>query len=260
MTHTLSNKELAKNFRQLFEISPALDAASIEAVYRIRHEVYCRDLGWEPVREDGLEIDAYDEHSVHCLLRKRDTGESVGCTRVILPHPDNPYRPLPFELSCAKVLDRTIVDPATMERSSIAEVSRLAVLNFRQRKGENITALSVSDGDFSRRDGVARFPFIPVSLYLSAIAIGQYLDIENLFVLTEPRLAKHFERIGFDIRPVGGSIEHRGTRIPSLLSSSNIVRGLRPTIKPLYEMIEESVREAFRAHNFELGNLSAPAP
>jgi N-acyl amino acid synthase of PEP-CTERM/exosortase system len=70
--------------------------------------------------------------------------------------------------------------------------------------------------------------------------------IEHVFVLTEPRLASHFTRIGFDIRAIGGPIEHRGTRVPSLLSSSKVVAGLRPIIRPPYETIEAAVDEAFR--------------
>ncbi len=244
------SRDLGGTFRQIFEISPALDVASIDEVYRIRHEVYCRDLGWEPLREDGRESDAYDRHSLHCLLRRRDSGESVGCTRLILTDPDAPEQELPFETSCKDVLDRSVVDPARLARNTVGEVSRLAVLNtFRQRKGELSTPVSVTESDFASQGPTTRFPFIPVSLYLAAAAMARHVGIEHVFVLTEPRLASHFVRIGFDIRPVGGSIEHRGTRVPSLLSSSKVVAGLRPMIRPLYEVIEEAVLAAFQAHS-----------
>jgi N-acyl amino acid synthase of PEP-CTERM/exosortase system len=243
---TSSERNLGSKFQELFELTPALDAASIDTVYRIRHDVYCRDLGWEPVREDGLETDAYDRHSIHCLLRKRDTGEPVGCTRLVLSRPEDPLYPLPFEQSCAQVLDRTLIDPAQLPRNDVAEVSRLAVMGtFRQRKGEIAKPVSVSDDDFESRGGLPRFPFIPVSLYLGAAAIARRLGIDNVFVLTEPRLASHFVRIGFDIRSIGGAIEHRGTRVPSVLSSSKVVAGLRPMIQPLYAVIETAVNAAF---------------
>jgi N-acyl amino acid synthase of PEP-CTERM/exosortase system len=242
-------RDLGEGFRQLFELTPALDAASLDQVFRIRHDVYCRDLGWESVRENGRETDEFDRHSFHCLLRKRGTGEPVGCTRLILARPEDPAFPLPFEDSCKEVLDRSIVDPALLPRNTLGEVSRLAVMNtFRQRKGEALTAVSVTDEDFGERGSRSRFPFVPVSLYLGAAAIARRFGIEHVFVLTEPRLASHFVRIGFDIRPVGGPIEHRGTRVPSLLSSSKVVAGLRPMIRPLYAVIEQAVDEAFRAH------------
>ena len=52
---------------------------------------------------------------------------------------------------------------------------------------------------------------------------GWYRDFTG-FVLTEPRLASHFVRIGFDIRAVGRTIEHRGERVPSLLQARQRIR------------------------------------
>ena len=244
-----ATRDLGEGFRQLFELTPALDQAALDQVLRIRHEVYCRDLGWEPVREDGRESDEYDRHSFHCLLRRRGTGEQVGCTRLILARPEAPTYPLPFEESCRGVINREIVDLAHMHRRGIGEVSRLAVLrNFRQRRGESTIAASVSDDDFGGRGPEARFPFIPVSLYLGAAAIAKRFGVEHVFVLTEPRLASHFARIGFDIQSVSEPIEHRGTRVLSLLSSSRVVAGLRPMIRPMYDVIDHAIGQAFLAH------------
>lgn len=244
-----SNRNLGESFSEYFELLPALDDASREMVYRIRHEVYCRDLGWEPIRDDGLERDAFDEQSVHCLLRHRGTGEPVGCTRLIMADEAHPERLLPVEASCAQVLDRSIVDPAALPRRTVAEVSRLAVMrNFRQRKGESQSDASVSDDDFQPRGTQARFPYIPVSLYFGAAAIAKRLGREHVLVLTEPRLAAHFARLGVHIQSIGGGIEHRGTRVPSLFLTSKFAPGLRPLIRPLYDEIERSVDRHFDAH------------
>ena len=148
------------------------------------------------------------------------------------------------------VLDRDLADPGEMPRLSMCEVSRLAVLKgFRRRKGEEAVAASVSDEDFAPHGGEDRFPFIPISLYLGVVAIARHLDIEHLFILTEPRLARHFARIGFPIRTIGGPVEHHGVRVPSLLSSSQLVQGLRPMMRPLYDVIQRSVENAFRARS-----------
>jgi N-acyl amino acid synthase of PEP-CTERM/exosortase system len=241
--------DLGERFRQRFELTAALEHAAIEQVFRIRHDVYCRDLGWEPVRADGREVDEFDAHSFHCLLRTRDTAEPVGCARLILTRPEDPGHPLPFEDSCIDVLDRSLADPQRMPRGSLGEVSRLAVLkSYRRRKGEDLAPASLADDDFAPRGRTDRFPFIPVSLFLGAAAIARRFDVEHVFVLTEPRLASHFARIGFDIRTVGGPVEHHGTRVPSLLSSSKVVQGLRPMIRPLYAVIEQAVEDAFRTH------------
>lgn len=247
---------LGNRFEELFEFSLALDAASAEMVYRIRHDVYCRELGWEPVRADGLEMDEYDRHSVHCLIRKRHTGQLVGCSRLVLARPEDPSFPLPFEFSCRDVIHRDRIDPARLPRHDVAEVSRLAVMSgFRQRQGESQEPVSVADSDFESRGGQPRFPFIPMSLYLGAAAVARRLSVDNVFVLTEPRLATHFARLGFGIHPIGGEIEHRGVRVPSLLSSSKVVNNLRPLIQPLYAVIDRLVTRSFEAHPGSLERL-----
>jgi N-acyl amino acid synthase of PEP-CTERM/exosortase system len=254
MNDLQGTRDLAKAFQNYFTIAPALTQEAREDVYRIRHDVYCRDLGWEPIRADGMETDTADLHSVHCLLRKQGTHEPVGCTRLILARQQES---LPFEESCEQAIDRAIVDPRTLPRNSIGEVSRLAVVSaYRQRKGEQESAMtSASETNFALDQPMPRFPFIPVSLYLAAAAVARHLNIEHVFVLTEPRLASHFSRIGFDIRTIGSSIEHRGTRVPSLLSSSKVVENLRPMIRPLYDIVHESVERTFAAHPETIARL-----
>jgi len=249
-------RDLAGTFQNYFTISPALSIEERELVYRIRHDVYCRDLGWEPIRPDGMETDDADAHSIHCLLRQQGTDEPIGCTRLILAKLDEE---LPFEESCRDALNRDIVDPKVLPRGTIGEVSRLAVVSaFRQRKGEQKTAMtSISDTNFAIDQPMPRFPFIPVSLYLAAAAVARRLQVEHLFVLTEPRLASHFARIGFDIRSIGNPIEHRGVRVPSLLSSSKIVENLRPMIQPLYDIVHQSVELAFNRHPETIDMLKA---
>lgn len=241
-----SRRDLGEGFSALFELVPALDAATREAVFRVRHEVYCRDLGWEPVRDDGLETDAYDAQAVHILLRLRATGEPVGCTRLVLTDAKDPSRLLPFEHSCADVIDRSRIDPSALPRQLIGEVSRLAVMRrFRQRKGEEGKAVSISDDDFEPRGAQSRFPFIPVGLYMGVAAMVYRLGLSHVFLMTEPRLLQHFARMGFGIEQIGEAIEHRGQRAPALLLPSTFRGGLRPLVRPLFAAIEAEVNAAF---------------
>ena len=73
---------LGIGFRKYFTAVPALTDQLKRAAYRIRCEVYCKDLSYEQVRPDGMETDAYDDYSEHCL-RKSETDEAyVGCIRL----------------------------------------------------------------------------------------------------------------------------------------------------------------------------------
>lgn len=239
--------DIGIGFSRYFTAVPALTEELKQACYRIRHEVYCRDLGFEPARPDGMETDRYDAHSAHCLLKSTTSPDYVGCVRLILLPSDDPGLLLPFEQTCAQTIDRTIVDPSRMARERIAEVSRLAVASkYRRRKGESKVPASITKEDFGNAQQ-PRFPYIPVGLYLSMIAQAQQHGIETLFMLTEPRLAKHLARLGVDIRRIGGPVEHRGQRVPSMLSVESVVRGLNFVVRPLYEVIAREVAAAYGA-------------
>jgi N-acyl amino acid synthase of PEP-CTERM/exosortase system len=237
---------LAEGFRQTFQILPALNDAQRNDVYFIRHDVYARELGFEPVRADQRESDAYDSRSLHCLLRTaNDPHRLVGCARLVLADPKQPDALLPLEIYCRDTLDRSVVDPAKLPRERMAEVSRLAVMaDFRRRKGEQGREVSLQDGDFGDAQQ-SRFPYIPVSLYIGAVALAQRNGIEYLLTLTEPRLAQHFAKLGVNIVPIGAPVEHRGMRVPSLMRVSDIVSGLRLFVRPLWRTINEQIAAAY---------------
>ena len=62
--------DLREGFRSRFEVVPAVSEGLVEEVYRLRHRVYCEELGFEAVRPEAQERDDYDGHAVHLLLRK----------------------------------------------------------------------------------------------------------------------------------------------------------------------------------------------
>lgn len=226
--------DLGKSYKQHFEIVPALTDALRDEVYHVRHQVFCEDLAFESLRLDQRETDEYDANAIHVLIRSITLDKYVGCTRIIRTRPEDPLYPLPFERICANAIDRSIIDPVKLPRETIAEVSRLAVVSrFRRRKGEEKSEVGLSDEDFGTPDQ-PRFPYIPISLYLAATELARIHGIRTCFVLTEERLAHHFRKIGFHPQIVGSAVEHRGTRIPSMMSPTTVLDNLRIVLRPLY--------------------------
>jgi len=159
---------------------------------------------------------------------------------LIRARPGDAAYPFPFEKTCEASLDRTIVDPKALPRETIGEVSRLAVIKeYRKRKGEAEQPVGLSDpfGDMKR----PRFPYIPVGLYLGIIELSLRHGINTIFVLTEPRLAAHFARLGVHVKQIGEPVEHRGLRMPSVMDCRNIVEGLSFVTRPLYRAIAQQV-------------------
>lgn len=242
----MSRLNLADNFNRFFAVAPALADEDKQGVFFIRHDVYARELGFEPVRPDQRETDAYDARAVHCLMRTAEASSRlVGCARVVLTDPDAPDSLLPFEKACRDSLYRDQIDPARLPRDRIAEVSRLAVLSdFRRRRGEDHKEVAIDVSDFGDAQQ-PRFPYIPVGLYMASVLMAQRHNIEYLFTLTEPRLAEHFGKLGVKIVPIGAPIEHRGQRIPSLIHAGSVEAGLRLMIRPLWKAIEAQMEVAY---------------
>lgn len=232
---------LGSSFKKYFEIVPAYTDALKNEVFRIRHQVFCEDLKFESERQNKLEMDDYDSHSLHLLIRSIKANEFIGCTRIILTQPNNASYPLPFEKVCAATLDHSIME--TIPRESIGEVSRLAVISrFRKRKGDVKGPFSISDEDYGTINQ-PRFPYIPISLYMGTIKLAHSHGVNYLFMLTEPRLASHFQKLGADLQIIGDSVNHRGKRIPSMLNINEVINNMRFIFRPLYRTIVADIEK-----------------
>lgn len=241
----LGSMSTGDGFKKYFEILPAIGEADRRAAFRIRHSVYCEDLGWEPVRADGLETDEYDGQARHCLVRNRATGEHIGCVRLILAEPNGPRPQLPFEVTCAGVLDRSIIDPARIDRNRIAEVSRLSIVgNYRRRRGEESSPGTVQDADFGTPER-PRFPYLLVGLYMGVFALADMHGLEKLFLLSETRLARHLNKIGITNTRIGDAVEHRGMRAPAVMDVRQVIDHLDPLLGSVYSVVRSGLEDAY---------------
>jgi len=239
---------LRDNFCKYFSIEPALSQKEKEEVYRVRHQVYCKELGWEPENSLGQETDEYDKDAMHCLMRAKNSQEYVGCVRLILPKHGEPFFPLPFEKACGTALNYGYVDPVERSRFAIAEVSRLAVIGkYRRRRNERAQPAAISESDYGTVIS-PRFPYIPVGLYLGMLEMARRNNVETLYILTEPTLAKHFGRLGVKLSPIGEPIEHHGKRVPLMMSMSKTlsITGLSLFLRPLFKEIAREMELHYR--------------
>ena len=229
--------DLGRGFRTRFEIVPAVTDELKDQTYRLRHSVYVDDLRFEPAQQYGRETDEYDAQAKGILLRHIGTWEFIACARLIRTPTDDPAQPLPFERICAHALDHERLRAESIPRAGIAEVSRLAVISkFRRRQGEAPVPAPLDDRDFGNMH-FPRFPYLIIGLYLGIIALARLDGIKRLYLLTEPRLAEYLSRLGVEVVPVGGPLEHRGTRIPSMIDVDGVVAHLNRHVKPLFDEI-----------------------
>jgi len=237
---------LAENFNQYFEVKFASTQALRCESFKIRHEVYCEELGWEPQRDNRMEMDECDDYSFALLLVHKRTGQYAGTARLVIPPPSEPTLKLPFEKHVLDRIETNLVDFDALPRGSFSEISRLAVPEaFRRRLGEKNVPFVVNDlnpvSDVFSEEERRNFPNIAIGLYLGIIAFADLCNHDSMYVVVEPRLKKRLERLGFLFEQLGEELDYHGTRALYYLPRAKFIAHLNPEIFELYKLLRKQL-------------------
>lgn len=234
---------LAQAFNQFFEIVPTDTDELRDIVYRIRFQVYCKEMHFENEDDypDEREMDEFDAHSIHALLRHRPSGDYAGCVRLVLNRSNSPEPQLPLEHHCSRSLDKNILDISQLERNSFGEISRLAIVSrFRRRPGEAETPHGVGEEALAMSQTERRvFPHIAVGLYLAAAAMSLHRGMDMILVMMEPRLARHLRFFGIHFVQAGDVVDFHGMRGPFYITRQNLYAHIKPEISELLSLVGE---------------------
>ncbi|MGK2879708.1 MAG: GNAT family N-acetyltransferase [Mycobacterium sp.] len=97
------------------------DPDLVDAAQRLRHDVFTSEPGFALTgATDGRDVDRFDEHCDHLLVREENSGELVGCYRMLPP----PGAIAAGSLYTATEFDVTALDPL---RPSLVEMGRAVV-------------------------------------------------------------------------------------------------------------------------------------
>jgi N-acyl amino acid synthase of PEP-CTERM/exosortase system len=229
------SSSLSASFHDYFEVLEADTASLKDEVYRIRYEVYCRELAYEDASHfpDHRERDEFDPIARHCLLRHRSSGEFAGCVRLIAHSALDESARLPFEKHCWQSLDPALMFDLRARGVRYGEISRLAVpARFRRRKGEQGNPIGTGDESGQENDQ-RRSPHIALGLYMAAASVGLEAGLEGVFAMMEPRLARHLKRFGIEFQQAGGVMEYHGQRAAYYISREQLLEGLCPELEDL---------------------------
>lgn len=234
----------ANLFATYFDVVTANSGPMLEEVFRLRHQVYCEELGFEPQRASRLEHDEYDKRSIHCLLFHKASKTYIGCSRLILADSNEPEAPFPFEPACGKSLRWSFDSSAGTGRERYGEISRLAIIaKFRRFPRNDVAVADGGSEDFYDGDEDEKhlFPAISLGLYLAMTAIVLNQGLKGVFAMMEPRLARRLRRLGILFEQVGEAVEHHGLRGPFLIHCDSILNTLKPDCRALLGKIQNSL-------------------
>lgn len=198
-----------------------------EQSYAIRHNVYCDELKLEKQRHNKLETDEFDNYSISCLIQHLSSNTMAGTVRIV--RPTHSSHLLPIEKYCSHAIADNSLYPAQFSRNQICEVSRLAIPAIFRRRSTDTFSRAQFGGiniDTFTDCELRCFPFISVGLYLTAAAIVMQHDIEHIYVMVEPRLAKSMRLVGIKFKQIGPVIDYHGKRAAHHLDSHSLHSGL----------------------------------
>lgn len=233
---------IAEHFSKFLQPCVAADQLGKNASFSIRHNVYCEELKFEDEREDRMEVDEFDDHSLHCLIQHKGTKVYAGTVRAV--YSSGEHQLLPLEKFCLDSIDHPTLNPKNFPRHEISEISRLAVpAEFRRRKSDKFegAATGVINEEVYSEKELRCFPFIAVGLYLSAANVVLERGIKHCFVMMEPRLARSLRLVGIEFEQIGPVIDYHGKRAPYHVDPRTLVKTLPPGFVKLFTSIAQQL-------------------
>jgi len=229
------NAQLLQLYNEIFEEIPADTPVLLEECFRIRHQVYCREKKFFDADDDsGVETDAYDERSLHGLLRHRKSGAFVGTIRLILPAADQGPTSLPlYRLWDAAGLPLSDLPPI----AGMAEISRFAISKrFRQRADDGLYGYAY-DADELARDERRMIPHLSLGLMRLALRLGSGRGIRGACAIMEPTLVRLLARLGIHWQAVGPMIDCYGACQPCVARVDDLLGQLEAERPEVWQVI-----------------------
>jgi N-acyl amino acid synthase of PEP-CTERM/exosortase system len=216
-------------FPHIFNAHLANSPVQKQGVYQLRHKVYCEEMGFEPVRANGLEQDGFDERSLHAGINHVSSNKLAGTVRIITSEYTD--EPLPIEQYFSSQITNSVLAPQNFSRQHICEISRLAVPGeIRYRANAAQSGQSLVENECCK--------MVAISLYLIATSMCLRSRRVHAYVMIEPALARILRRIGIHFVQIGNPIDFNGIRAPYYLDMRTTAATLKPEYLQLREKLE----------------------
>ena len=225
----------------------ACEAALKHEVFKIRHSVYCDELGFEKPNQLEEEKDEFDDYAQYCLIHHDKSQLFAGTVRIVTPKESTHL--LPIEKYCVNSITNKALAPSQFNREDVCEVSRLAVPQmFRRRQIDKFQGAGVgviNQSTYSETE-LRCFPFIAVGLYLAAASMALENQIKHAYVMMEPRLARSMSFVGIKFEQIGPVINYHGKRAPYYINQSLLNDNLTVGFSKMLRDIQSELRKSYR--------------
>jgi N-acyl-L-homoserine lactone synthetase len=213
-TGTPSLADAIAAVRREFVIEVANTAELILDAQRLRYQVYCVERCFES-SGTGVEHDKFDVRSRHIVLRRRDNGEVVGTTRVVLYNPDAPGDSFPMQ----GILDASLLHGLPIVTT--AEVSRFAISKHLRGASPALMRLALIQGVFR---------------------VGHELGLTDCWAVMERTLLRLLKSSAIHFRVLGPLVEYHGMRQPCCANIVDTVARMQVEQPEIWAFVSDNGR------------------
>lgn len=236
-------------FQRDFQISRAANAEQLRQSFRLRHQVYCEELSFEPTNADAEEQDSYDLRSAHYLLHHRQTASLAGTMRMIFCQNDS--EPLPVTGYFYNRFTNHQLQPTAFNPKSICELSRLALAGqFRRQQHLHNAALSQLN-PLQVSSNNSHYRYLAAGLYLAALEHAASEGLAHAYAVIAPALARMLNRVGFQFQQISLPIELNGQRAAYYLNVNKSLETLCDDYKLLRLVLTAQLTQLGRSTSRE---------
>ncbi len=240
-------EEIGNHYSKYFRMVNVNTKELKTIAYKLRYSVFHEEFGYHDLGNrlnNNMEIDEYDDYSLHSLLFHRPSNKAIGYIRLI-PQTEKHRRPLPIKKYCVEAfnLNNNYIDK--INGTNIGELSRMAIISsFRKRPFDSYDLDQENISQSKNIDGTnKRFPinYLPMCLISAAIYFLFKESMEYGFAMIEPRFAILLRHFGVQFDQIGEPIECFGIRAPYVFYPENTYRNLIPEFHSLFDKISEDL-------------------
>ena len=195
-----------------FTVEIASTAAQRREAFRVRHQVYCVERGYEACDGD-IETDEFDANARHVLLRHRASGEVVGTVRLVLPRMQHLRDSFPMQRVCsASALD-------AVPLHTTGEVSRFALSKDRRLGMEQAGCL------------------MRLALVQGLIQATDEAGLTHWCAVMERGLLRLLRTHAIHFQPAGPMVEYHGMRQPATCEVDAMLDRVRQEHGPVWNYL-----------------------
>jgi N-acyl amino acid synthase of PEP-CTERM/exosortase system len=221
-------------------------AQILEAIYRLRYQVYVNEWGFECPEDhpEGLEKDSYDEHSRHFYACTASAENILGTARIILG--SEVIFPIEQHFDIGDF-------PRNTPRHQVAEISRLAISKeFRRREIDQVI-FSLGDSHLHGLEQVQSQMKSIVQerrkcehelirgIYLLIYGESLKLGLTHWYAVMAKGLQVILSRWGIPFEQIGPAREYHGVRAPYILSIRKLEDNLEKKKPDLLKLARQEI-------------------